>query len=50
MVDVTFPFIILLGGPLAAWITALVRGHSGRRKALDILAGAICGPLATPSG
>ena len=47
MVDVTFPFIILLGGPLAAWITALVRGHSGRRTALDILAGTICGPLAT---
>jgi hypothetical protein len=47
MVDVTFPFIILFGGPLAAWITALVRGHHGGRKALDILAAAICGPLAT---
>ena len=47
MVDVTFPFIILFGGPLAAWMTALVRGHRGGRKALDILAGAICGPMAT---
>jgi hypothetical protein len=47
MVDVTFPFIILFGGPLAAWVTALVRGHRGGPKALDILAAAICGPLAT---
>ncbi len=46
MVDVTFPFIILLGGPLAALVTALVRGHQGWRKAADILAASICGPLA----
>lgn len=46
MVDVTFPFVILLGGPLAALVTALVRGHRGWRKAADILVAAICGPLA----
>lgn len=47
MVDVTFPFIILLGGMLAGLVTAQVRGHRGGRKAADILVAAICGPLAT---
>ncbi len=47
MVDVTFPFIYLLGGLLAGLVTAHVRGHRGGRKAADILVAAICGPLAT---
>lgn len=47
MVDVTFPFIILLGGLLVGLVTARVRGHTGWRKAADILAAAICGPAAT---
>jgi len=49
MVDVTFIFVLLLGGPLAALVTALVRRHRGRRLALDLLAGLICGPLGTPA-
>jgi hypothetical protein len=47
MVDVTFPFIILLGGLLVGLVTARVRGHTGWRKAADILAAAICGPVGT---
>ena len=47
MVDVTFPFIILLGGLLVGLVTARVRGHTGWRKAADILVAAICGPAAT---
>ena len=47
MVDVTFPFIILLGGLLVGIVTARVRRHTGWRKALDILVAAICGPTAT---
>jgi MFS family permease len=47
MVDVTFPFIILLGGLLVGFVTARVRGHTGWRKAADILVAAICGPAAT---
>jgi uncharacterized membrane protein YhdT len=47
MVDVTFPFIILLGGLLVGIVTARVRRHAGWRKALDILVAAICGPTAT---
>jgi hypothetical protein len=47
MVDVTFPFVILLGGLLVGIVTARVRRHTGWRKALDILAAAICGPTAT---
>ncbi len=47
MVDVTFPFIILLGGLLVGIVTARVRRHTGWRKALDILVAAICGPSAT---
>jgi hypothetical protein len=47
MVDVTFPFIILLGGLLVGIVTARVRRHSGWRQALDILVAAICGPTAT---
>ena len=47
MVDVTFPFIILLGGLLVGLVTARVRRHTGRRKALEILVAAICGPTAT---
>jgi hypothetical protein len=45
MVDVTFPFVILFGGPLAALVTALVRRHRGWRRVADILVAAICGPL-----
>lgn len=37
MVDVTFPFIVLLGGLVVGVVTARVRGHTGRRKAADIL-------------
>ena len=44
MVDVTFPFIILLGGLLVGIVTARVRRHTGWRKAPDILVAAICGP------
>lgn len=47
MVDVTFPFIVLLGGLLAGVVTARVRRHKGWRRALDILVAAICGPSAT---
>lgn len=47
MVDVTFPFIILLGGLLVGIVTACVRRHAGWRRALDILVAAICGPAAT---
>jgi hypothetical protein len=47
MVDVTFPFIILLGGLLVGIVTARVRRHGGWRQALDILVAAICGPAAT---
>jgi MFS family permease len=47
MVDVTFPFIILLGGLLVGIVTARVRRHRGWRQALDILVAAICGPIAT---
>ncbi len=49
MVDVTFPFIILLGGLIVGLVTARVRGHTGGRKAADILVAAICGPIATSS-
>jgi hypothetical protein len=42
MVDVTFPFIILLGGLLVGVVTARVRRHTA-----DILVAAICGPTAT---
>jgi hypothetical protein len=47
MVDVTFPFIILLGGLLVGLVTARVRRHTGWRKGADILVAAICGPAAT---
>jgi hypothetical protein len=47
MVDVTFPFIILLGGLIVGMVTVRVRGHRGHRVAADILAAAICGPLST---
>ena len=47
MVDVTFPFIILLAGVLVGVVTARVRRHTGWRKAADILVAAICGPAAT---
>jgi hypothetical protein len=47
MVDVTFPFIILLGGLIVGLVTARVRGHTGRHKAGDIFVAAICGPMAT---
>jgi hypothetical protein len=47
MVDVTFPFVILLGGLLVGLVTARVRRHTGWRKAADILVAAICGPAAT---
>lgn len=47
MIDVTFPFIILLGGLIVGLVTARVRGHTGGRKAADILVAAICGPFAT---
>ena len=47
MVDVTFPFIILLGGLLVGIVTARVRRHTGWRKSADILVAAICGPTAT---
>ena len=47
MVDVTFPFIILLGGLLVGIVTARVRRHRDWRRALDILVAGICGPTAT---
>ena len=43
MVDVTFPFMVFLGGALAGLVTAIVRGHRGRRRILDILIGELCG-------
>jgi hypothetical protein len=43
MVDVTFPFMVFLGGALAGLVTAIVRGHRGRRLILDILIGELCG-------
>lgn len=48
MVDVTFIFVVLLGGALVGFVTANVRGHAGWRKALDILAGTLGGFAGTP--
>ena len=48
MVDVTFIFVVLLGGALVGFVTAMVRGHAGWRKALDILGGTLGGFAGTP--
>jgi hypothetical protein len=48
MVDVTFIFVVLLGGALVGVATAKVRRHDGRRKVFDILGGTIGGIAGTP--
>jgi len=48
MVDVTFIFVVLLGGALVGVVTAKVRGHEGWRSVFDILGGTIGGFAGTP--
>lgn len=48
MVDVTFIFVVLLGGALVGYVTAKVRGHEGWRHVFDVLGGTIGGFAGTP--